>query len=102
MLYRVAQEALTIVARHAEAGRAAVHIKQLPNAVRIQIKDDGRAFDVERLLHSRKNKRMGLLGMRERVEMVGGKFTVESRPGRGTTIIAQIPSRNGSKEHAGP
>ena len=57
-------------------------IKQLPNAVRMQIKDDGRAFDVERLLHSRKNKRMGLLGMRERVEMVGGKFTVESTPGQ--------------------
>ena len=102
VLYRVAQEALTNVARHAHAGRAAVHIKQLPNAVRMQIKDDGRSFDVERLLHSRKNKRMGLLGMRERVEMVGGKFTVESTPGNGTTIVAQIPFRNGATEHTAP
>ena len=96
-LYRVAQEALTNVARHAHAGRADVRIKQLPNAVRMQIKDDGRSFDAERLLHSRKNKRMGLLGMRERVEMVGGKFTIESTPGNGTTIAAQIPFRNGAK-----
>ena len=102
VLYRVAQEALTNVARHAQAGQAAVRIEQLPNAVRMQIEDDGRAFDVERLLHSRKNKRMGLLGMRERVEMVGGKFTVKSKPGKGTTIAAQIPFRNGAKGRSAP
>ena len=102
VLYRVAQEALTNVARHAHASRVAVHIKKLPNAVRMQIKDDGQAFDVERLLHARKNKRMGLLGMRERVEMVGGKFTVESAPGHGTTVAAQIPFRNGATEHTAP
>ena len=45
------------------------------------------------MLHAKKNKRLGLLGMRERVEMVGGKFTVESAPGKGTTIQAQIPLR---------
>ena len=99
VLYRVAQEALNNVVRHAHASRATIHIKQLANTVRMKIKDDGRAFDVERLLNARKNKRMGLLGMRERVEMVGGKFTIESTPGNGTTITAQIPFRNGAKEH---
>lgn len=96
VLYRVAQEALTNVARHAHASRAAVQLKQLRNAVCMQIKDDGRSFDAERLLHAKKNKRMGLLGMRERVEMVGGTFTVESTHGHGTTIAAQIPFRNGN------
>jgi signal transduction histidine kinase len=64
----------------------------------MRIHDDGRAFDVERLLHSRKSKRMGLLGMRERVEMVGGTFTIKSAPGKGTTVAARVPFRNGSRE----
>jgi signal transduction histidine kinase len=46
---------------------------------------------VERTSHANGGKRLGLLGMRERLEMVGGKFTVESAPGKGTTILAQIP-----------
>ena len=93
VLYRVAQEALTNVARHAQASRVEASIERRPKAVRMQIKDNGKSFDVERLLRGGKSKRLGLLGMRERVEMVGGKFTVESAPGQGTTIKAQIPFR---------
>ena len=66
----------------------------------MQIKDDGKSFDVERVLRAGKSKRLGLLGMRERVEMVGGTFTVESAPGQGTTIQAQIPFGNGAKERS--
>ena len=101
-LYRVAQEALTNVARHAHAGRVEVSIQGLPNAVRMQIKDDGQSFEAERVLHARKSERLGLLGMRERVEMVGGKFAVESAPGQGTTIQAWIPFGNGAKENTRP
>ena len=98
VLYRVAQEALTNVGRHAQARNVTVDIRELPNAIRMRIHDDGRAFDVERLLRSRKSNRMGLLGMRERVEMVGGTFTIESAPGKGTTVTARVPFRNGSRE----
>jgi len=91
ILYRVAQEALTNVARHAQAGRVDVHIRKLPRSVSLTIKDDGKSFQVDRVLHPKRNKRLGLLGMRERVEMVGGSFTVESAPGKGTTIRAEIP-----------
>lgn len=77
-LFRVAQEALANVARHAQASRLDVCIQRLPKAVRMQIKDNGKSFDVERILHAGKSNRMGLLGMRERVEMVGGSFMVES------------------------
>lgn len=98
VLYRVAQEALTNAARHAHAEKVIVDIRKLPNAVCMRIQDDGRAFDVERLLHSRRTRRMGLLGMRERVEMVGGTFTIESAPGRGTTVAARVPFRNGTRE----
>lgn len=102
VLYRVAQAALMNVAQHAHATRVKVIIQELRDAVRMEIKDDGRSFEVERVLLARGRKGLGLLGMRERVEMVGGSFAVESTPGRGTTIRAQIPLGNGSKAPTPP
>jgi signal transduction histidine kinase len=103
VLFRVAQEALTNVARHAQAGRVEVNIQKLPDCICMKIKDDGKSFNVERTLHANGGKRLGLLGMRERLEMVGGKFVVESSPGKGTTVLAQIPPGNaragGRKTH---
>ena len=101
-LYRVAQEALTNVSRHAHAGRVDVSIRRLPNAVHMEIRDDGKSFDVEQMWRAGKSRHMGLLGMRERIEMLGGKFTVESAPRRGTTIHAQIPFHNGAHEDTHP
>jgi len=100
VLFRVAQEALNNVARHAHACRVEVSIQKLPGCIGLRIKDDGKSFNVERTLHANGGKRLGLLGMRERLEMVGGKFTVESSPGKGTTIFAQIPSGNVRAEGA--
>jgi signal transduction histidine kinase len=94
VLYRVTQEALTNVARHARASTAAVKIEKLTNHVLLKINDNGAGFHAESALQAKKNKRLGLLGMRERVEMVGGTFTVKSRSGKGTTIYAQIPLNN--------
>jgi signal transduction histidine kinase len=91
VLYRVAQEALTNVARHAQASRAEVKIRKLDGNVCMRIKDNGKGFPAEHLLHGKKKNRLGLLGMRERVEMVRGKFTIQSEPGKGTTILAQLP-----------
>jgi PAS domain S-box-containing protein len=91
VLYRCAQEALNNAARHAKASQVDVVIQKLDHAVCMKIKDDGKGFPGEHILHTRKNKRLGLLGMRERLEMVGGSFSVTSAPGKGTTIQAQIP-----------
>ncbi|MGP8020967.1 MAG: sensor histidine kinase [Limisphaerales bacterium] len=91
VLFRVAQEALTNVARHAKASRVKVSLQKMADGVCMKIEDDGKSFQVERTLHANGGKRLGLLGMRERLEMVGGKFGVESTPGQGTTITAQIP-----------
>ncbi|MCX6992392.1 MAG: sensor histidine kinase [Kiritimatiellaeota bacterium] len=102
VLYRVAHEALTNVARHAQASRVEASIRRLPKAVCMDISDNGKGFDLKRVLFVGRCKRLGLLGIRERVEMVGGKFTVESVPGKGTTIHAQIPFNNGAKEHTHP
>jgi signal transduction histidine kinase len=94
VLYRVAQAALVNISQHAKASTASVAIKRLPDAVLMEIRDDGRAFDAERVLDSRRNKRLGLIGMRERVEMVGGTFSVESVKGRGTIISALLPFKH--------
>jgi signal transduction histidine kinase len=92
VLYRVAQEALTNMTRHAQATLASVRITRRPDgAICMEIHDNGRSFRVQRVLRGKGSRRLGLLGMRERVEMVGGRFSVESAPGRGTTIRALIP-----------
>ena len=99
ILYRVAQEALTNVSRHAHASRVEVSIQKVAEGICLKIADNGKSFEVERVLNARGTKRLGLLGMRERVEMVGGRFTVESVPGTGTTISALIPlGKNGVEE----
>ncbi len=95
VLFRVAQEALTNVSRHAQASRVEVSIQKLPDGICMKIKDDGKSFHVERMMQFRGRKHLGLLGMRERLEMVGGSFNVESAPGKGTTITAQIRPGNG-------
>lgn len=90
-LYRVAREALTNVVRHAQATNVQIVFQKLRKMVLMRIKDNGRAFDVENVLFSKRNKRLGVLGMRERVEMVGGTFTIKSTPGEGTVVWAEIP-----------
>jgi PAS domain S-box-containing protein len=93
MLFRVAQEALTNVARHAHASRVEVNIQKLADGgVCMRIKDDGKSFGAEQAMVASGGKRLGLLGMRERLEMIGGQFGIESAPDKGTTVVARIPS----------
>jgi signal transduction histidine kinase len=86
-LFRVAQEALTNVARHANATKVELKIQKVNGDVCMEIIDNGKGFPPRAL----KNNRLGLLGMRERLEMVGGTFTLISAPCKGTTICAQVP-----------
>jgi signal transduction histidine kinase len=82
VFYRVAQEALTNVARHAQASLVEVSLEKLPGALCLNIKDNGKSFQVKRVLHPKRNTRLGLIGMRERLEMVGGTCKIVSTPGR--------------------
>jgi PAS domain S-box-containing protein len=97
VFFRIAQEALTNVAHHARASQVELSIEKQPDYICMKIKDDGKSFDMKRVMLARGNKRLGLLGMRERLEMVGGSLAVESAPGKGTTIIAQIPTGNAAR-----
>jgi signal transduction histidine kinase len=91
VLYRVAQEALANVARHARATQAEVKFELLDGAIAMRIWDNGKGFDQGRRAHANRVSRLGLLGMKERLEMVGGNFNIASGRGKGTTVLAQIP-----------
>jgi PAS domain S-box-containing protein len=91
VLFRVAQEALTNVGRHARASQVEINIRKLPASMAMEIRDNGKSFSVERTLQANSGKHLGLLGMRERVEMVGGTFAVKSSPGQGTKVQVEIP-----------
>ncbi len=100
VLYRVTLEALNNVARHAHASRVDVSFTENSQGVVLAIRDDGQSFDVERINRLKGNGRLGLLGMRERLEMVGGHLTIESIPGTGTTIQAVLPAPKAKKSRS--
>ena len=90
-LYRVLQEALSNVAQHANASRVTVRLTDHRGKVGMDIHDNGRGFQMNKIEAAETGKHLGLLGMRERVEMVGGTFCVKSAPGKQTTIRVEIP-----------
>jgi len=87
-LYRVIQEALTNVIKHAEAERVSILLQRKNSAVLAVVEDDGSGFDPG----STREDALGLAGMRERVSLAGGRLQVESTPGSGTTVVAEVPS----------
>jgi signal transduction histidine kinase len=84
-IYRLVQEALNNAQRHAHAKSALVKLTRAGDAVRVQITDGGLGFDAKR------TRGMGLLGMEERVKRLGGTIRIESKPGEGTSIVAELP-----------
>ncbi|MEZ5099820.1 MAG: GAF domain-containing protein [Thermoleophilia bacterium] len=88
-LYRVAQEALTNVVKHAAAHRVSVTLHEDAGVVALVVEDDGRGFDPE----APAADSLGLVAMRERIELLDGRLTVASSPGEGTTVRASVPVR---------
>jgi len=87
-VFRVVQESLTNIARHAGASRVSIGMHRTPGWLRVVVRDDGRGFDME---ETARKKGFGLFGMRERVLAVGGKLAIDSRPGAGTTVTITLP-----------
>ncbi len=95
-LFRIIQEAIMNIARHAKAENVFVLFKIADDMVHVEIEDDGEGFDLNAIFHSSthelKDRRgLGLMGMKERVGLLGGKFEIFSQPGIGTKIHLQIP-----------
>jgi PAS domain S-box-containing protein len=102
-LYRVTQEALTNVLRHATAKRVSVLLERRKDSISLIIEDDGAGFDTTTIFHAARSRgKLGLLGMQERVAMVGGTIEIESNPGAGTTIFARIPLEAGGAAESQP
>jgi signal transduction histidine kinase len=91
VLFRITQEALTNIARHADASHAAVKLEITPAGVCVIIKDDGRGFDLEEMLQGDGVGGWGLLGIQERALLLGGRCDINSAPGRGTCIQVSVP-----------
>jgi signal transduction histidine kinase len=93
-LFRVAQEALTNVRKHARANRAALTLSYMHDRVALDTRDDGTGFDPGKTGDATGSTRAGGFGletMRERVERLGGTLSVESAPGEGTTLAVELP-----------
>ena len=90
-LYRIVQEALNNVARHARARRAWVRLAVRPREATVEVRDDGCGFLVTEALARRGERGIGFLGMQERVDALGGRLRVESSPGKGTRVRATVP-----------
>jgi PAS domain S-box-containing protein len=91
-LYRIVQEALTNVARHARACSAEVSIRRESGVVHVTVRDDGAGFDVSSVLELSASRRsLGLMGMRERASLLGGSLVISSQPGEGTSIAIELP-----------
>jgi PAS domain S-box-containing protein len=91
-LYRLVQEGLMNIQKHADARHVSIRlVASYPNII-LRIEDDGKGFDVkERLVTALNEKRMGLRSMEERVNLLEGKIRIQSRPGKGTKVLIEVP-----------
>lgn len=95
-LYRIAQEALTNAVKHAAATNISVLLGRHDGRATLIVEDNGKGFDLDAVRHSGGSKRsLGILGMEERAALVGGAITIESSPGRGTTVFVEVPVDGG-------
>ncbi len=102
-LFRVAQEALTNVRKHARATRANVTLQRLGRTIRLLIRDEGSGFRPGEVMNGGgPGERVGLSGMRERISLLGGRFEIHSEPGTGTSVLAevQLPATEEDGDHA--
>src|SRR3546814_3211249 len=96
--FRVAQEATTNAAKHSEGHEVRILVDHRdPEGLTLTVMDDGKGFDLEAAFAEAAGHHLGLLGLQERVYLVGGSFTIESRPAHGTRIAVTVPRR--SEEH---
>ena len=95
-LYRIAQEALQNVIKHAEASTVVVRLTSSPEGVRLVVSDDGQGFDEDSVEGAEDRHSYGLVGIRERAELIGASLTITSRPGTGTTVEVMVPTPAGT------
>ena len=98
-LYRIIQEALNNVTKHAQAGNVRIRLDADGQRICCSIRDDGVGFNAQALLSGREHKGLGLIGMRERLSAIGGTMEIASGPGEGTRLLIAVP-REGTRVHS--
>ena len=93
-VYRIIQEALTNIARHSEATRAAVVLQLNGDELRVEITDNGKGIDQSMITHP---ESLGILSMQERARILGGKIAITSNPGKGTCVVLSAPIHTGNQ-----
>ncbi|WP_226670830.1 sensor histidine kinase [Metabacillus litoralis] len=94
-LFRLAQEAVTNALKHAEATEITVKVEVTKESITLVIKDDGKGFNIKKKVGNKDKKSFGLIGMKERIDLLDGKMTMDSKEGLGTFIMFQVPNQVG-------
>jgi signal transduction histidine kinase len=89
VVYRLVQECCSNIARHSAASKVNISLRTADGVLRVRVEDDGVGFRLDEALARRES--FGLAGMRERVAIVGGRFALDSRPGRGSCVSIELP-----------
>jgi signal transduction histidine kinase len=89
-VFRVVQEAITNIARHAQASQVSISLARQEGRLVVRVRDNGRGFDTTQVMNGARQA-WGLLGMEERITLLGGRFYVSTRPGAGTLLLAEVP-----------
>jgi two-component system, NarL family, sensor histidine kinase UhpB len=92
-LYRIVQEALTNITKHAQAKRVSIQVFRADHALCCSVQDDGAGFDVRAVRSNPAQRGLGLIGIQERANSIGGTVSIESSPGRGTKILIRLPMK---------
>jgi signal transduction histidine kinase len=100
MLFRIIQEALTNIVKHAEASKVRVQLQFSDSTAIVQVEDNGKGFDVEGTLGGEGTRlNLGIHGMIERATLLSGTFTIRSQPGQGTCLRVEVPLMEGDTSH---
>ncbi len=98
--YRIIQEALSNIAKHAKADRIEISLEKRNETLYVSVIDNGAGFDLERVLHPESPERgFGIVGMQERVSLLGGHIDIQSKPGFGTHLYIEVPCPKTVREH---
>jgi len=92
-IFRVIQESMTNVRKYANATEVVIKIEYLPDRINVVVRDNGQGFDVEKVLSEKNGVAFGIVGMRERIQLLRGKFEVRSAIGKGTEVIISVPNK---------
>jgi len=99
-IFRVIQESMTNVRKYANATEVVIKIEYLPDRINVVVRDNGKGFDVEKVLSEKNGVAFGIVGMRERIQLLKGKFEIKSTLGKGTEVIISVPNDNQEDNNA--